>query len=183
MAKREILFRGKCLDDNLWVYGSFVMDALEQKNGLCGVDGFIRLYNPTIAKTEMFEVDRETVGQYTGLKDKNDKMIFEDDILLLDMYGVAYVGVVTYRDALFEVVTGTASPALYEAARSFKCEVIGNIHDDPILYEKERARNGLIAYDKRRQTYDDCPALGSQFECFPWCDCLHGNDTAKEEQL
>ena len=67
---REILFRGKRLDNGEWVYGSFCMDALEQFNGLCGVDGFIRLYDKAKGKMQTYEVDRETIGQYTGLKDK-----------------------------------------------------------------------------------------------------------------
>ena len=59
---REILFRGKRLDNGEWVYGNFCMDALEQTRGLCGLDGFIRRYNTDTKRMEMYEVDRETVG-------------------------------------------------------------------------------------------------------------------------
>ena len=48
---REIMFRGK-MDDGKWVYGSFCMDAREQFNGLCGVDGFIRFYDKTKGKMQ-----------------------------------------------------------------------------------------------------------------------------------
>lgn len=77
---REILFRGKRIDNGEWVYGSFCMDALEQKNGLCGVDGFIRLYDDTKSKMQMYEVDRETVGQFTGLHAMGERL-YEGDIV------------------------------------------------------------------------------------------------------
>lgn len=113
---REILFRGKRIDNDEWVYGSFCMDALEQFNGLCGVDGFIRLYDKTKCKMQSYEVDRETVGQYTGLKDKNGKRIFEGDILNI-------------------AKTADGLGGYYE------CEIIGNIHDNP-EFMKGDADNG-----------------------------------------
>lgn len=131
---REILFRGK-KDDDEWVYGSFCMDALEQFNGLCGVDGFIRLYDKAKGKMQTYEVDRETVGQYTGLNDKNGKRIFEGDIV----EGVDYTsedggyGVVGFDDGAFEVSGNDCYGTFHENYWGKDFEVIGNIHDNPEL--------------------------------------------------
>ena len=135
---REILFRGKRVDNGEWVYGSFCMDAVEQKNGLCGVDGFIRLYDPTAGKMQMHEVDRETVGQFTGLTDKNGKKIFEGDIV----EGADFTaedggyGVVSFVDGAFEVSGNNVAGTFNENYYGREFEVIGNIHDNPELLEE-----------------------------------------------
>ena len=126
---REILFRGKRIDNDEWVYGSFCMDAVEQKNGLCGVDGFIRLYDFDKGKMQMHEVDRETVGQFTGLTDKNGVKIFEGDVLDWDEreWGSKFREVAEWSYSLL-------------SARKHDwhewCKVVGNIHDNPELLEE-----------------------------------------------
>lgn len=146
---REILFRGKRLDNGEWVYGSFCMDALEQFNGLCGVDGFIRLYDKGKGKMQTYEVDRETVGQYTGLMDKNGKRIFEGDMIKPFDDEIDKM-VVEFRQGQFLLCSygerGYMAEYGWEESGNYGCfeaeplsnygddiEVIGNIHDNPEL--------------------------------------------------
>ena len=134
---REILFRGKKGDDE-WVYGSFCMDALEQFNGLCGVDGFIRLYDKAKDKMQTYEVDRETVGQYTGLNDKHGKRIFEGDIVKTS--DITHEGVIQIPGESFEIAMRKGCWVMVAGEdwdfleTNHECiQVIGNIHDNPEL--------------------------------------------------
>ena len=134
---REILFRGK-MDNGEWVYGSFCMDAREQFNGLCGVDGFIRLYDKAKGKMQTYEVDRETVGQYTGLKDKHGKRIFEGDIVKTS--DITHEGVIQIPGESFEIAMRKGCWVMVAGEdwdfleTNHECiQVIGNIHGNQEL--------------------------------------------------
>lgn len=118
---RDILFRGKRVDNGRWIHGDyvggyFICDDLEDTEYV----GFV-------------EINPETVGQYTGLTDKNGKKIFEGDILQFEAYGHLYTGFVEYGNAEFGVDCKTASPFLSTAVVRHDAVVIGNIHDNPEL--------------------------------------------------
>ena len=141
---REILFRGKRIDSGEWVCGSFCMDAREQFNGLCGVDGFIRLYDKDKGKMQMHEVERESIGQFTGLTDKNGKKIFEGDIGKYKQTDgakrngkpIICIGKVIYnaKTASFAIESKDKAACKYFDYFQIKdFEVIGNIHDNPEL--------------------------------------------------
>jgi len=113
---REILFRGKQLDNGEWVYGYYVKGATRHCILL------------SLAGYPKHDVDPSTVGQYTGLKDKNDKQIFEGDILK--------------RPSLR--LGGPETRLLINDIRKIdrivlwvnEWEIIGNIHDNPELMEE-----------------------------------------------
>lgn len=109
---REILFRGKRVDNGEWAYG-FLTQMWAKYH-------IIDEYNENVA----YEVVGETVGQYTGLTDKNDKKIFEGDIICWDGEKIAYK---------IEFIDGCFAP--FDCLSPYECRVIGNIHDNPELRE------------------------------------------------
>lgn len=110
---REILFRGKRIDNSEWVFGDLRHDydhAPRCISDYCGA-------NP---------VDPNTVGQYTGLTDTNGKKIFEGDILKWDAeeWGKEYCEPVVWDYSFLGVRQNDWQEF---------CEVIGNIHDNKEL--------------------------------------------------
>ena len=130
--KREISFRGKRVCD-----GHFVNGSLVEVNGECdsneSVPHIVISYGPDTF--DWFEVDPETVGQFTGRYDKNDKEIFERDIVVnKNIHGKKWI--VEYRTdseyvgfVLKEI--GTNGISLFTSWNDI--EVIGNIYDNKEL--------------------------------------------------
>lgn len=144
---REILFRGKRLDNGEWVEGVYMPHYYSSRFGKVAA---IFTNDDVLCKTYRFPVDPETVGQYTGLKDRNGKPIFEGDIFedrSDDMYAV-----VVFKDGCFRLewhgITGAWMEYGFDECgggwgivecESFDMyhigdfEIIGNIHDNPEL--------------------------------------------------
>lgn len=139
---REILFRGKRVDNDEWIYGYYFYDNQNKKRyitvgnntykiSLCGEGS-------NYYQISAFEVISETVGRYTGLTDKNGTKIFEGDILSTGNSD-EYFGVVEWIEENSGLaVSFNCLAETFEELILFdkvELEIIGNIHDNPELME------------------------------------------------
>lgn len=132
---REILFRGKRMDNGEWVTGTpFIFaDRCKMIQAVAVHPDFVDEGN--VYYSEGFPVDPETVGQFTGLTDKNGKRIFEGDVV--EISHDAYPGVkgeVFFKNGSFMLKNVSDVLTLYGFLPW--CEVIGNRFDDPELLEE-----------------------------------------------
>lgn len=119
---REILFRGKRVDNGTWAYGNLTHcdDEMEINSESHGENGGY--------------IIPETVGQYTGLTDKNGKKIFEGDICWF--YGGDYYSGLWEQNAIVAITDMTDDEQTHYLNNAEYCEVIGNIHDNPELIKE-----------------------------------------------
>lgn len=123
---REILFRGKMPVESKWAYGSLISE--------------VNVFDKRLVLTHIYDkdcneilVDPQTVGQYTGLTDKNGMKIFEGDVI----HGKLGNFVVRWNEYIGAFVAGVSlkiMPCLNRGTMK-SYEVIGNIHDNPELIE------------------------------------------------
>jgi uncharacterized phage protein (TIGR01671 family) len=155
---REILFRGKRVDNGEWCYGVPLVDGWSKTTYIASYE-----YS-SLAFVQQIEVIPETLGQFTGLTDKNGKRIWENDIVKDEKH--YSVGVVVFdrigndggiglngyfikeQDAFgdFEAqdTDYDTKEKFYECNRCIdlkKLEVIGNINDNGELLTEERSDN------------------------------------------
>ena len=129
---REILFKGKNVDNGEWVEGCFVKVVRyldDRKMSIIIPTDTYLCENCEI--DEYIKVDPETVCQYTGLTDNNGKKIFEGDILRLEQSGNVKV---MFEDGVFGAYfNGYGVLPLWKSLCGDGGQVIGNIFDNPDL--------------------------------------------------
>ena len=126
---REILFRGKRLDNGKWTEGDGIHYPKSINYlGSCWIDGMGERANDWV------QVVPATVGQYTGLCDKNGVKIFEGDVVFAG-YGEYYQG--QHEHSATMIIDMADYEALNAVCNANVVEVIGNIHDTPDLAKEE----------------------------------------------
>lgn len=134
---REITFRGKQYLIGEWIYGSLLRvddNSYIVQNDDVEVDGHHLIF---ITDTPML-VEKETVGQFTGLLDKNGIEIYEGDIVGIGITS----GFVEWNDKIGSWCIHLAGKSknggtpLGEMILCYDIHVIGNIHDNPELIEE-----------------------------------------------
>lgn len=135
-------YRGKRIENGEWVYGClinnlffkwqtrepipYIVDPAQYED----YDSFDDIGDLAV------QVDPETVGQYTGMQDRNGKEIFEGDIINVPAWKMN--GEVNFTSGMFKVrdrMRAYFNPSLASFMVEVRCDVIGNIHDNPELLE------------------------------------------------
>ena len=130
---REILFRGK-MENGLWRIGYLSFeDKITIKRKCYDYKG-----DYATTSIEEYKIDKNTIGQFTGLTDKNGKKIFEGDIVqgtIVSAWNKALIRceVVYNKDGFISVERTRNQDWVHKVKFAKDIEVIGNIHDNPEL--------------------------------------------------
>ena len=119
---REILFRGRTIAYDSWVEGFYVYDPDYKTHSIALME----------SPYDWYDVDPETVGQFTGLLDMNGRRIFEGDVVFNPYIRESFSPrrAVEYADGGFGPFVGESFGSLWKPNEVM---VIGNIHDNPDL--------------------------------------------------
>lgn len=136
---RTIKFRGKCCHSDAWVFGDLEVNRLDERT-------LIHTYYDDKRYHCQCDVRADTVGQFTGLYDKNGEEIYEGDVVKFanpkygdELFRIGYED--SHIGAFCLCEAGEEDTSRFVAIfgrfdyEPFYCEVIGNIHDNPELLE------------------------------------------------
>lgn len=130
---REILFRGKDADNGEWVYGYYAhFENIHDVKVDIIYTGYADMHMGSILP-ECYDVNPKTIGQYTGLTDKNGTRIFEGDIV--DIIPEDEPSVIKWDDDSARFVIINSCERDFDNYWGHELEIIGNIHDNPELLE------------------------------------------------
>ena len=130
--ERKVKFRGKNIHTGEWLYGDYHREG--KTHYITKPGDFMREYAPI-----EFIVDEKTLGQFTGMLDKNGKEIYEGDIILQQGYSGKKLMLVRFEHGAF--ITGEhsgSSTAIRPMLIQKRCEVLGNIYDNPGLISDKK---------------------------------------------
>ena len=142
--KREIKFRAKRKDNNKWAFGDLVKDNA----GGAWIETNLQTWRENCDDVDAFGsrlyVDIDTVGQFTGLTDKNGREIYEGDVLRINNGAVICLLVVTWNAEVGswclrfkeELKEGTRPLGRWLCDRDYDIELTGNIYDNKELLEE-----------------------------------------------
>lgn len=137
MLQREIEFRGKRAGEEHWIYG-YLREVFGRTKRVFMISPSRKFEADGLTDTEEDYVEADTIGQFTGKYDKNKRKVYEGDIVLQQGYnGRKEKMVVRFENGAFIVGYHSGSSTRKKPMLiSDKCEVIGNIHDNPELLQE-----------------------------------------------
>ena len=168
---REIIFRGKRLDNREWYYGSYLFLHISSVDWTGSKRGKPEDVHYIVNDQDInYAVSPSTVGQYTGLKDKNGKRIFEGDLVQYNTFDdFSCCSAVKFGEYDQDGSSGEYTPSVcvgwYVEVCGFTCPDWAE--DDPIFFKDCQKQQNLLEVNEMCEVigniHDDIDLLGGKF--------------------